>query len=83
MPSRRELRSRAALCAQLAKREPANRMLWMAEAETWLRLSNQSFAASWSEHQAAESNAIIARKADKNPLPITAVLKTVSLSRTA
>jgi hypothetical protein len=34
-----ELNSRAALCRKLAQREPANRMLWMAEAENWSRLS--------------------------------------------
>src|SRR5258707_13177859 len=35
MTSRLELNSRAALCRQLAKREPATRTLWMAEAENW------------------------------------------------
>jgi hypothetical protein len=39
MTSQLELTSRAALCRQLAKREPANGVLWMAEAENWLRLS--------------------------------------------
>jgi hypothetical protein len=39
MTSQLELNSRAALCRQLAKREPANRALWMAEAENWSRLS--------------------------------------------
>ena len=32
---------RAALCRQLAQREPANRDLWMAEAENWSRLSKE------------------------------------------
>jgi hypothetical protein len=32
---------RAALCRQLAQREPANRALWMAEAENWSRLSKE------------------------------------------
>ena len=41
MTSQLELSLRAALCRQLAKREPANRTLWMAEAENWSRLSNQ------------------------------------------
>jgi hypothetical protein len=36
-----ELNLRAALCRQLAKREPANRALWMAEAENWVCLSDQ------------------------------------------
>jgi hypothetical protein len=36
-----ELNSRAALCRQLAQREPANRTLWMAEAENWTRLSKE------------------------------------------
>ncbi len=41
MTTRLELNLRAALCRQLAKREPANRSLWMAEAEHWLRLSKE------------------------------------------
>ena len=36
-----ELNSRAALCRKLAQREPANRTLWMAEAENWSRLSKE------------------------------------------
>ena len=32
---------RAALCRKLAKREPENRAYWMAEAETWSRLSKE------------------------------------------
>jgi hypothetical protein len=42
MASQLELHSRAALCRQLAKREPENRVLWMAEAESWTRLSNRN-----------------------------------------
>ena len=38
-----ELNSRAALCRKLARREPANRTFWMAEAENWSRLSNKYF----------------------------------------
>jgi hypothetical protein len=34
--------SRAALCRQLAKQEPANRALWIAEAENWLRLEGET-----------------------------------------
>jgi len=41
MTIRLEFNLRAALCRQLAKREPANRSLWMAEAENWLRLSKK------------------------------------------
>ena len=41
MTTRLEFSLRAALCRQLAKREPANRSLWMAEAEHWLRLSKE------------------------------------------
>jgi hypothetical protein len=41
MRSHFELSSRAALCRQLAKREPNNRALWMAEAESWSRLSQE------------------------------------------
>jgi hypothetical protein len=32
---------RASLCRQLAKREPANRIFWIAEAENWSRLSKE------------------------------------------
>jgi hypothetical protein len=42
MANQLELRARAALCKQLAKREPTNRVLWMAEAENWSRLSNEN-----------------------------------------
>jgi len=41
MTSHLELNSRAALCRQLAKHEPANQALWMAEAESWSRLSKE------------------------------------------
>lgn len=37
-----ELNSRAALCRKLAQREPANRTLWMAEAENWTLLSKET-----------------------------------------
>jgi hypothetical protein len=56
MVSQPELNARAALCKQLAKREPENRVLWIAEAENWSRLSNEKLrsepekkpvAASW------------------------------------
>jgi hypothetical protein len=70
MASQLELRSRAALCIQLAKREPANRVLWIAEAESWSRQSNQNFAARQSKHQAADSNATIVRIADRNSPPV-------------
>ncbi len=41
MTNQLELNLRAALCRQLAKREPANRSLWLAEAENWVRLSDE------------------------------------------
>jgi hypothetical protein len=41
MSTQLECSARAALCTKLAKREPANRILWMAEAENWSRLSKQ------------------------------------------
>ena len=41
MTGQLEFNLRATLCRQLAKREPANRILWMAEAETWSRLSKE------------------------------------------
>jgi hypothetical protein len=36
-----ELNSRAALCRQLARREPNSKVYWLAEAENWLRLSRE------------------------------------------
>ena len=36
-----ELNSRAALCRQLARREPNSKVYWLAEAENWLRLSRR------------------------------------------
>jgi hypothetical protein len=43
MASQLEFGARAALCRKLAKREPKNRIFWMAEAENWSRLSNENF----------------------------------------
>ena len=43
MTSHLEFSARAALCRKLAKHEPANRRLWMAEAESWSRLSKVRF----------------------------------------
>jgi hypothetical protein len=42
MRRRAEFILRAALCRQLAGLEPANRTIWMAEAEYWLRLSDDT-----------------------------------------
>jgi hypothetical protein len=39
MASRLELIWRAALCRQLARREPQSKVYWLAEAENWSRLS--------------------------------------------
>jgi hypothetical protein len=41
MTDHSEFNSRAALCRQLALREPANRAFWMAEAENWSRLAKE------------------------------------------
>ena len=41
MTDQLEFNLRATLCRQLAKREPANRILWIAEAENWSRLSKE------------------------------------------
>jgi hypothetical protein len=41
MTEHSEFNSRAALCRQLALREPANRTFWMAEAENWSRLAKE------------------------------------------
>jgi hypothetical protein len=39
MTSHLELSSRAALCRRLAAREPSSKAYWLAEAESWSRLS--------------------------------------------
>ena len=70
MTGQLEFRSRAALRIHPAKREPANRVLWIAEAEGWSRQSNQNFAARQSKHHAADSNATIVRVADRNSPPV-------------
>ena len=44
-----ELSSRAALCRQLAKREPNNGALWLAEAERWSRLAQDDIASDYEE----------------------------------
>jgi hypothetical protein len=41
MTDHSEFNSRAALCRQLALREPANRTFWLAEAENWSRLATE------------------------------------------
>ena len=46
---------RAALCRQLAQREPANRALWMAEAENWSRLSREGSRSAAEEKTAPAS----------------------------
>ena len=42
MASQLELSSRAALCRQLAQREPNSKVYWLAEAENWSRLSRET-----------------------------------------
>ena len=58
MISQLELDSRAALCRQLAKREPAHRAFWIAEAERWSRLSKANPHGNAGQHSA---NAVMAR----------------------
>jgi hypothetical protein len=41
MTSHLEFSSRAALCRQLARREPNSKIYWLAEAENWSRLSRE------------------------------------------
>jgi hypothetical protein len=41
MTGQLEFNLRATLCRQLAQREPENRVFWMAEAESWSRLSRE------------------------------------------
>jgi len=42
MASQLEMSSRAALCRQLARREPKSKVYWLAEAEKWSRLSRET-----------------------------------------
>jgi hypothetical protein len=49
MMSHFELSSRAALCRQLAKREPNSRALWLAEAERWSRLAQNDIASHYED----------------------------------
>jgi hypothetical protein len=58
MISQLELDSRAALCRQLANREPAHRAFWIAEAERWSRLSKGNLHGDTGQHSA---NAVMAR----------------------
>jgi hypothetical protein len=41
MITQTELSLRAALCRQLAQREPDSKVYWLAEAEKWLRLCHR------------------------------------------
>jgi hypothetical protein len=41
MTTQTELSLRAALCRQLAQREPSSKVYWLAEAEKWLRLCHK------------------------------------------
>jgi len=55
MASQLELSARAALCRELAKREPVNGVLWMAEAENWARLSNEKLRGEPEQESASAS----------------------------
>ena len=61
MTTRLEFNLRAALCRQLAKREPANRSLWMAEAEHLLRLSKEELQGE-AEAKSAPARPVSARR---------------------
>jgi hypothetical protein len=50
MTSVLELSARAALCRQLARREPDSKDLWLAEAERWSHLEPESGAATATRH---------------------------------
>jgi hypothetical protein len=41
MTNHLEFNSRAALCRELARREPNSKIYWLAEAENWSRLSHE------------------------------------------
>lgn len=53
MASHLEFTSRAALCRQLARREPNSKVYWLAEAENWSRLSRESVNAVRNEQRDA------------------------------
>jgi hypothetical protein len=50
MTSPQEFSARAALCRQLAKREPDSKNLWLAEAERWSRLKQEPSVAMDTRH---------------------------------
>jgi hypothetical protein len=50
MTSLLEFSARAALCRQLAKREPDSKILWLAEAERWSRLTQEPGVAVVTRH---------------------------------
>lgn len=51
MTSPLELSARAALCRQLARREPDSRNLWLAEAERWSHLAPEPCAKAVGRHR--------------------------------
>jgi hypothetical protein len=53
MTSHLEFSSRAALCRQLARREPNSKIYWLAEAENWSRLSREPVKAVWNRQRGA------------------------------
>jgi len=57
MISQLEFHSRAELCRQLARLEPSNKTFWMAEAESWSRLSNGKFPGEDEDRFRAPGNA--------------------------
>jgi hypothetical protein len=71
MPSQLELSARAALCRQLAKREPTNRILWMAEAENWSRLSKKELRGE-AEQKVVTAFWRVCGRASQDCLPISA-----------
>jgi hypothetical protein len=71
MASQLELSARAALCRQLAKREPTNRVLWMAEAENWSRLSNEKLRGE-AEQKSVTASWRVCGRVPQDCLPISA-----------
>jgi hypothetical protein len=66
-----EFSLRAALCRQLAKREPANQSLWMAEAENWLRLSKEKLRGE-PEQKSVTASWRVCGRVPQDCLPISA-----------
>jgi len=67
MTSHLEFSARAALCRQLARREPDSRDLWLAEAERWSRLTQQADVTAAAQREAAWCWSAVTRHRPADP----------------